>query len=100
MAWCFFETDSVPERWRERGRQVIFIPLLPDEAKVVSELPKAKDQDEPLLHLVAAGRSRQEIARELALPLRTVDRKLSSLAARFGLTTTSELVSLLARLGF
>lgn len=100
-AWCFFEVGSVPERWQGRARQVFLVPLLPDEAESLwDQITAIGDQDEPLLRLVAAGKSRQEIARELDLPLRTVDRRLSALTARFGLQTTSELVALLARHGF
>lgn len=100
-AWCFFEPDSVPEQWENRARQVFFVPLLPDEVHLLrQEVTAANDHDEPFLRLVAVGTSRRDIARQLNLPLRTVDRRLSALTARFGLETTSELVAFLARRGF
>ncbi len=101
LAWCFFELDAVPEQWRDRARKLAFVPLLPDEAAALwDHVSQPNERDNRFLGLVAAGRSRREIARTLNLPLRTVDRRLSSLVAGFGLATTQELVAMLARRGF
>lgn len=102
--WCFFAPEAVPDEFRERAVPVMLVPLLPEEADQIWQRPEVGPallkEDREFLRAVASGKARAQIAKELGIPLRSVDRRLSKLCKRFGVATTSELVSFLARRGF
>jgi len=95
---------NVPERWRDRAVPLYLVPLLPQEAEQVvagsTLLPDVHLEEEPLLRLVARGRKTASIARELGIPLRTIERRLAKLRERFNVASTADLTILLSRLGF
>ena len=94
----------VPERWRDRAVPLYLVPLLPQEAEQIvagsTLLPDVHLDEEPLLRLVARGRKTVSIARELDVPLRTIERRLARLRERFNVSSTADLTILLSRLGF
>lgn len=101
-AWAFFGRDEVPERWRRRAVEVMLVPLLPDDLEESAhiDLSNESSSDMEMLHLIAEGSTRQEIARELNMPLRSVDRQIARLCERFRVENSSHLISYLARRGF
>ena len=58
----------------------------------------AREQD--LLRLIAAGRSNKEIAEELALSLRTVERHRSTIMSKLGFQNKAELLAYAVRRGW
>ncbi|MCA1708080.1 MAG: helix-turn-helix transcriptional regulator [Actinobacteria bacterium] len=104
QGWFFFHPSAVPERWRERAVEVLLVPLLPEEVEQVFDgvraVPQISSEDERLAELVAQGISVPEIAAELDLAPRTVERRLARLREKLGVTTTAELGAFLSRRGF
>lgn len=97
-------TGPVPERWRERAVSLHLIPLLPVESnRIVAgavALPGITVEDEPLLRTIARGSKTAAMAKELGIPKRTLERKLERLRRQLKVTSTADLIALLARLGF
>ena len=56
------------------------------------------DREIDVLHLVGQGRDNSEVARELALSVRTVERHLTSIYAKLGLTGRAARAAVVARL--
>jgi DNA-binding CsgD family transcriptional regulator len=88
------------------GQQVAFEPAFPDGGS--RPMPAAADPDLRLptrrevevVRLVAAGRTNDEIARELALSLKTVESHLRRLFDRYGVANRTELAVLAIREGW
>lgn len=105
-AWLFFRSAEVPPRWRDRAIAFSLVPLAADEvASLVRDEPARPPHalaptDLALAQLVARGAGRKEIAVELGVSSRTVDRRLAALRQRHGATTPAELVARLAQAGF
>lgn len=103
-AWLFLSPDAVPERWRDRTRPAVYVPLLPDEARQLLSAeapvtPSLSPRDERVARLAAAGRTSASIARELGVSRRTVDRRLAVLRDRLGVTSSVELAVRLSARG-
>lgn len=102
--WLLLPEDAVPERWKARAIKFCLVPLLPREAEGVlagePAVPELRPEDEPLLGLVARGLATTEIAVELGISPRTVERRLAALRRRLGVGSTADLARLLARRGF
>ena len=58
------------------------------------------EREQEMLPLIAAGRSNKEIAEELALSLRTVERHRSTIMSKLGFTNKSELLAYAVRRGW
>jgi DNA-binding NarL/FixJ family response regulator len=98
-AWFFMPMTDVPERWVERVLPMALVPLLPDEsAQLLAGVPRTDEVN--LRRLVAAGRSRTQMARELEVSLTTVDRRLRRLLDELGCRSRAEAARLLTRKGF
>lgn len=104
QGWFFLHPSAVPPRWRERAVEVLFVPLLPDEVEQVFEgaraVPQILPEDEHLAELIARGISVREIAAELDLAPRTVERRVARLREKVGVASTAELRAFLSRRGF
>ncbi len=102
--WLFLDRHAVPERWRERAVEVLLVPRLPAEAEQVLEgnrgSPEIAPEDERLASLVARGIPVPEIATELGLTPRSVERRLARLRDQLGVGSTAELVAFLSQRGF
>ncbi len=102
--WLFLQPQDIPERWRSRGMDVRLVPLLPEEVEGIllegKTEPALEGPDEAVARLVARGLTVTQIAGELRMAPRTVDRHVARLRERFGVQSTAELSSLLARWGF
>ena len=103
-AYVFIPPESLPDSWRERGKEYVLVPLLPAETDAffggndaTSEL---SSDVEVLADLVLRGASIQNIARDLRITERSVQRRLGVLRAQFGVSSTAELAVLLAERGF
>jgi DNA-binding CsgD family transcriptional regulator len=85
------------------GQQVAFEPAFsgggarPVRAVPRSDLRPPSRREIEVVHLVAAGRSNDEIARELALSLKTVESHLRRLFDRYGVANRTELAVLAIR---
>jgi DNA-binding NarL/FixJ family response regulator len=95
---------KVPKAWRDRVVPLALVPLLPEEAGAVLKeggtLPRITGDDVRLARAIARGVSLAQIARDLGLPLRTVQRKCAQFRERFGVESTAELAAALAKEGF
>lgn len=102
--WLFVSATAVPKRWRDRSIPCVLVPLLPEEAHQVlsgsSAVPGIDPEDEDLARLVGRGLPAEEIAAEMGLTRRTVDRHLARLRKALGTRTTTELAAALATRGF
>jgi len=102
--WVLLDPASVPERWAERVVPMAMVPLTADEAQLLlSGEPVRQDglmQDADLMRLVARGLSAEVVARRLGLAPRSVYRRLARLREAFGVQTTAQLTTELARRGF
>lgn len=102
--FLFLHPDALPEQWIDRAIPIVMVALTPDEsAQVLSEEPVKPDTvaaDTDLMRLVARGLSAEIIARRLGLAPRSVYRRLARLRESFGVDTTAELATELARRGF
>lgn len=103
-AWLFVRSDVVPQRWRERADVVWMVPLLRGETVDIlgggTADPHIGREEEPLARLTAGGLPIEDIARELSLSPRSVQRRIASLRARLGVGSKDELALELARRGF
>lgn len=83
---------------------MVLVPLTRAEAReLLSDVPVEQEvavADLPLVRLVARGRSATEIARELGVSPRTVNRHVARLREQCGVATIHELAAELARRGF
>lgn len=102
--WLFLSPDQLPERWKQRARPAVFVPLLAQE---VSELlggrahePALRADEQLLATLFARGLSGAAIARRLGVSHRTVERRLSALRGRLGVQSSVDLGLTLAAQGF
>jgi DNA-binding NarL/FixJ family response regulator len=104
--WLFLKTAAVPEHWRDRAVEVSMIPLLAHELSPSSAVGAFDQGWQPteaefqLMQLVAGGRTKNEIARQLRVAPRTLDRRLAALRSQVGARTFTELTATLARQGF
>lgn len=101
-ALFLFAPDAVPEHWRSRAVPMALVPLLPSEARSILEGPQATiaPEDEDLLRLAARGLTGADIARELGISLRSVERRLARLRRDLGVDSTAELAAFLSKRGF
>lgn len=99
-AWVLIPAAETPEEWRGRAQQMNLVPLLPEEVARLVEDNEQPGPDDELLRLVARGSSTEQIARNLSLSRRTVERHLARLRERYDQPTTAALSSFLARRGF
>jgi DNA-binding NarL/FixJ family response regulator len=83
---------------------MVLVPLVPEEATqllsgapVEHEIPAGQV---PLVDLVARGLGASEVARELGVSPRTVQRHVARLSQDFGVATIQQLATELARRGF
>jgi DNA-binding NarL/FixJ family response regulator len=99
--WLFLRRGTVPPAWRDRVVPVDMVPILRGEgAELLGDRHDELDpHEERILQLVAAGRSAAEIARELRVNVRSVQRRIAKIRQRVGAGSTAELVSILARGG-
>ena len=102
--WVILSPDAVPERWRSRAIPMVLVPLVPAEATqllsdatVEHHIPAVHI---PLVRLVARGLSAVEIAREIGVSPRTVQRHVARLSQDFGVATIQQLATELAKRGF
>ena len=102
--WVILSPESVPERWRSRAIPMMLVPMLPAEAaQLLSNAPVEHgiaSAQVPLARLLARGLSTAQIARELGISPRTVQRHVVRLSDQFGVRTIQQLVTELARRGF
>lgn len=100
--WLLVSPSAVPEEWQSRVIPMSLIPMLPAELAGHFQ----EDEDDPsggdaaLLGLVAHGVAKGQIARDLHISIRTLDRRLSRLRQEFGVRSLSELAGVAARRGF
>ncbi len=103
LGWLILEEATVPERWKDRSRSVVLVPLLPEETAEVLDrgftAPQFTAAEERLMGHLSEGCSLKVIASRLGVTSRTVERRLARVRERFGLDTTAELKALLARMG-
>jgi DNA-binding CsgD family transcriptional regulator len=102
--WLFLQPDRLPERWRDRARPAVYVPLLSQE---IAELlagrlagPALTGPEEHLAELVARGLGVPAIARELKVSHRTVERRMAALRERVGARSSVELGQALSASGF
>lgn len=104
VGWVLLRADSLPAGWQQRAQDYKVVPLLPTEVDSVLEggstEMQADAEDLRLIRLVAAGRTVNEIADDLWLHPRTVQRRIAELRERFSVDTKAELTAALARRGF
>lgn len=104
VAWVFLHPDAVPPAWRDRGRPLVFVPLIADEVQALlgqePVTPMLRADEHRMASLVAEGRTTVAIARELGVSRSTVQRRLTGLRNRFGVRSQVELALALARQGF
>lgn len=102
--WLLLHPDAVPEHWRARAVPMMLVPLLPSEADRVlageAALPALTTEEHELLRLAAKGATADEIARQVHLAPRTVQRRLARYRSELGVTSHGELRAALAKLGF
>lgn len=95
--------EAVAQRWHARAQTVALVHLLPAEAAQIlrdgAAVPGLGTDERQLADLVAARVTTAEIARRLALSLRTTQRRLAQLRRRYGAASTDELAGLLTRTG-
>lgn len=103
-AWLLIPPAAVPARWRNRAVDMSLIGLLPEETVQIlaGDLaePAIEGRDVELAHLLARGLTIEAIAREMAMSVRGVQRRLTRLRERIGVASTGELRGVLARGGF
>ena len=104
LGWLILDPALVPEEWRERSRQMAWVPLLPEEAAQVLEEgaaePALSSYDTDFLRLVARGAPASSLARQLSISTRSVHRRLARLRDSLGARSTAELAVELSRRGF
>lgn len=102
--WVILGPQSVPERWRSRAIQMMLVPMLPAEAAQLLSNAPVEDgiasAQVPFVRLLARGLSTAQIARELGISHRTVQRHVARLRDQFGVATIQQLATELARRGF
>ena len=102
--WLSSDPEEIPEAWRARVVPLFFVPLMPGEVNQVlrhgNSFSQIPDEDLTILRFLAAGAPVTQVAREMRLPLRTVQRRVARYRDRLGASTTTELAALLARRGF
>ncbi len=103
--WLFVRSSDVPEPLRDRAVAMSMVPLYPGELTALLDparrAPAPPDERTArLIALVAQGLPKRQVARELQMPDRTLDRRLQQLRVRFGAATYPELAALLVQRGF
>lgn len=102
--WLILDPERVPEAWKDRVREMAWVPLLPSEAQRILEdgsaHPEPAADDPEFLHLVARGDAAGVIARRLSISTRSVHRKLARLRDSLGVASSAELAAELSRRGF
>jgi DNA-binding CsgD family transcriptional regulator len=103
--WLLLRPGALAAHLQSRATTMEVVALTEGEVHSLTttgSLGTAADADAELrlLELVAAGATKSEIGRALALSARTVDRRLRALRERFGAATYPELAAILAREGF
>lgn len=102
--WVILSPGAVPERWRSRAIPVVLVPLVPSETNQLLSDTTVEESIPatllPLARFVARGLSAVEIARELGVTPRTVQRHVVRLSQNFGVSTLQQLATELASRGF
>jgi two-component system response regulator NreC len=73
--------------------------LASDHLGRVADTADLSDREQEMLRLIAAGRSNNEIAEELSLSLRTVERHRSTIMSKLGFHNKAELLAYAVRRG-
>jgi DNA-binding NarL/FixJ family response regulator len=101
--WVFVRRGALPDAWRERATETLLVPLLPGEGAQLFSPGRVssllKQTEERLARLVARGLRVTDIAAELGVNPRTVERQLTALRQRVGARSLAELRNILARAG-
>lgn len=101
--WLFLDPERLPDRWRDRARPAVFVPLIAQEVEdlLTGRLqgPALNATEQQLAELVARGRSVPAISRLLGVSPRTVERRLAVLRERFGVGSSVDLALELAGRG-
>lgn len=102
--WLFLQPEQLPDRWKQRARPAVYVPLLSQE---IDELldghltgPALTSMEEQLAASIAQGRSIAAIGRQLGVSHRTVERRLSALRERLGVRSSVDLGLALCARGF
>jgi DNA-binding NarL/FixJ family response regulator len=103
MGWLLVDPAVLPQAWQDRAIPMALVPLLPEELadhlSPTHRTPLSR-QEASLLELVVRGLSKQRMARELNISLRTLDRRLRALREHFAVHSLTELAAAGARRGF
>lgn len=101
VGWFFLPMADVPDRWVERALPMALVPLLPAEsAELLAGVPRSDEGEVHFRRLVAQGKSRAQMAKDLSISLTTVDRRLRRLLDELGCKSRAEAAGMLARKGF
>jgi DNA-binding NarL/FixJ family response regulator len=109
VGWLLVSPSAVQDAWQSRAIPMALIPLLPHEldARLSGGDQQAPPHDEAkllnearLLNLVAQGRPKRQMAKDLHISIRTLDRRLHVLRESFGVRSLAELAAAAARRGF
>lgn len=101
--WLILDPRHVPEAWKDRAREMAWVPLLPAEAeRILNEgtADPTETEDPQFVRLVARGASAGDLARQLSMSTRSVHRRLARLRDSLGVTSSAELAAELSRRGF
>lgn len=102
-AWVVIEGGSPPPIWADRAAEAWVVRLVPSEIRDVlgerAAQPALGPAELRLARLVARGLTTLQIAGEMSVDLRTVQRQIARLREKFGAASKSELAALLAEAG-
>lgn len=96
--WVLAPAASLPTAWAERGTPMVLVRLPAADLDLLGA--PVRGQRGELLRLAAKGTPRNDIARELGVSTRTVDRWLADLRRQLGVRTTAELAARLTDSGW
>lgn len=94
--WVLGPADELPAGWVARATPVLLVRVPANELGALT----ARGDDDRFLGLAARGLTRAEIARELGVSPRTVDRRLAATRERLGVRTNAEAAVRLAEQGW
>ena len=93
-AWLLLPQSEAPEQWRERAVLAVLIPLTQEELQAVTG-PRAAvapaSDDDALVRLLISGATHTEMAAELGVSVRTVQRRIARLRRKMNARTTRQL---------
>ena len=102
--WFFVHAQALPEAWKSRAVPVYLLPMMPSEALEVllsrGSGPALDDVERRIAALVARGANTGEIAKQVQISARSVQRHIARLKKRTGATTRVDLVHKLSSRGF